>query len=703
MFGKTALQVLGIFAVLATIGGFSLAAPAIATDSSASNSLTITDNDTVEQTNVQSSSQNAEIDSNNDLNSDASNTASSSTDESGDGDNLAISGGDQSNTQTEAVVNAQVQGSEQTASNSNYDNDEIEAEQISGAVATEDDSDATATNDASISDNDSVEQGNLQISEQNADIDSDNNLDADASNDADVSADEEGDGDNLAIVGGSQSNDQTNAVVNAQVQGSSQSASNYNEDDDSVEAEQLALAGAFGDDSDAVSSNAASIEDDDDVLQQNLQGSSQSAKIRSDNNLEADASNTADVSADESGDGDNLAIVGGSQSNTQTEAVVNAQVQGSEQTASNSNYDDDFFGVFQLAGSLATGDDSDATATNDASISDNDEVGQINLQEQSQYAKIRSDNSIDADASNDLNATADEEGDGDNLAIVGGSQSNTQTEAVINAQVQLSSQDASNYNEDDDTMIAGQIALAGAFGDDSDANATNNASIDDSDLVLQGNGQESNQTAHIYSDNDLGSGNNADNVADLSADESGDGDNLAILDIDQSNDQTKAVVNAQVQASEQSATNSNYDDDFFGVFQLAGAVATEDDSDATASNDASIADGDLVDQINLQEQAQDLDLDSDNTFEADSTNVADSSADEEGDGDNLAILGGSQSNTQTEAVVNAQIQAQSQSSSNFNEDNDSVEGEQCSIASDNLLAALILGSFCFDEEPELEE
>jgi hypothetical protein len=111
MFGKTALQILGVLAVLATIGGVSFTAPVLATDSSASNSLTITDNDSVDQTNVQSSTQNAEINSNNDLNADASNDADVSATESGDGDNLAVVGEDQSNEQTEVVANVQVQGS----------------------------------------------------------------------------------------------------------------------------------------------------------------------------------------------------------------------------------------------------------------------------------------------------------------------------------------------------------------------------------------------------------------------------------------------------------------------------------------------------------------------------------------------------------------------------------------------------------------
>ncbi|MEW6604880.1 MAG: hypothetical protein AB1351_09380, partial [Thermoproteota archaeon] len=202
------------------------------------------------------------------------------------------------------------------------------------------------------------------------------------------------------------------------------------------------------------------IEDNDDVVQNNLQGSTQDGKTESDNNLDADASNELDASADESGDGDNTASVGGSQSNTQIEAVINAQVQASSQSASNQNYDDDFFGLFQLAGSVATEDDSDASAANDASLADNDEVDQLNLQEQSQEAKIYSDNSIDTDASNYLNSAADESGDGDNTASVGSSQSNSQIEATINPQIQLQSQFSSNYGEDYDEVDASQCSIA---------------------------------------------------------------------------------------------------------------------------------------------------------------------------------------------------------------------------------------------------
>jgi hypothetical protein len=44
----------------------------------------------------------------------------------------------------------------------------------------------------------------------------------------------------------------------------------------------------------------------------------------------------------------------------------------------------------------------------------------------------------------------------------------------------------------------------------------------------------------------------------------------------------------------------------------------------------------------------------------------------------------------SEATVNAEVQLESQSSSNYGEDNDEVEATQCSVASDSLLAAILL-------------
>jgi hypothetical protein len=682
------------------VGGLFSFSPALvfAQNSDASNSLTIIDNDTVEQANVQSSSQTAEIDSDNDLEADASNEDGASSSESGDGSLEGDVSSSQSNDQTAAVANIQVQSSTQEAENVADDDDTISTSQNALSSATGDDSNSDATNTATIEDNDEVEQENEQISEQDADIESDNDIDLDAYNEGGASASESGDGNLEGDVSSSQSNDQTAVVANVQAQISSQDADNEFTDEDDIELSQSADAIADGDGSNVDATNVGSIHDNDLVIQENGQLSLQNADIASDNDIELDASNVGGASASESGDGNLEGNVTSSQSNDQTGLVINAQIQSSEQEAQNDLEDDDIFSIIQSADAIADGNDTNVDATNNATIDDDDGFGQINIQESLQDAEIDSNNSIEADASNVNGSSSSESGLGNLEGDVTSSQSNTQTEAVINFQLQNSDQDAANYADDRDDISVTQSALALASGNDTFVDATNSASLSDGDLVIQGNGQFSNQTADIDSDNDLGSGNSASNIGGASASESGDGNLEGDVTSSQSNDQTKLVINAQIQNSEQEAQNDFEDDDIFSLLQSAAALASEEGSDVDASNAATLDDGDDVGQLNIQEHAQDLDIDSDNTFETDSVNSAGSSSSESGPGSLEGDVTSSESNSQTEATINAQLQFNSQIDNNEFTDEDNINAVQCDTAEDGGITPLQVIACLLTEE-----
>jgi hypothetical protein len=698
MFGKTALQIVGILAVLATIGGISLTAPAFAVNSNAGNSLTITDNDTTEQTNLQSSSQSATIDSQNEIDMDASNLGGSSASEDGDGNLQGDQSSEQSNEQAGVVANIQAQSSVQDADNDVEDNDDVEVSQGAASLATGDDSTSDASNDATIEDDDETVQGNLQLSDQEASIDSDNDIDLNADNEGGSSADESGPGDLEGDTSSGQSNSQAGIVANAQIQNSEQSAENEIEDYDDFIVGQGAVALADGDDSDSNASNEGSISDNDLSIQENEQGSSQSALIQSHNDLSADASNLGGSSASEAGDGNLQGDQSSIQSNDQTELVINAQIQNSEQSSENDLEDDDFFGLFSFALAASGGNESTADATNDASIDDSDLSGQINIQESSQGALIESDNVIEADAVNEGGSSANETGPGDLEGNTSSVQSNSQLEGVINLQVQNSEQQANNWADDRDINLVGQAALAGAFGNGSSSNAVNGASMNDTDEAIQGNGQTSTQLAEIASDNDLGSGNSALNLGGSSASEAGDGNLQGDQSSEQSNEQAKFVLNAQIQNSIQDANNDREDDDFFGLWQLAGSVADGEDASPDATNTGSIDDSDLVDQLNIQERPQNLTLDSDNTFEGEVNNTGGSAADESGPGDLEGNTISGQSNGQFAGTINFQGQFGGSFADNDSEDNDDVEAWQCAIAADNLLSAFGLFHVCLEEE-----
>ena len=238
----------------------------------------ITDNDNVNQVNVQSSQQNAVIDS----------------------DNKVKNGG--------AVNNGISQSTTQNAVNIYEDNDKVKLpKNYEGSIA--------------VSDNDSVNQYNIQSSEQNAAIDSDNKLYGD--------------------------NGSNSSVDNTIVQNTEQNALNAFYDNDKIHVQK----GYDG---------SIEICDDDVVNQLNVQSSEQNAVIDSDNKVKND------------GDGEN--------------SVANTIVQNTQQNAANIFKDNDKIMVKKSY-------DGDA-----AVACDNDTVDQGNIQYSQQNATIGSDNKASGDS-----------------------------------------------------------------------------------------------------------------------------------------------------------------------------------------------------------------------------------------------------------------------------------------------------------------
>jgi hypothetical protein len=247
-------------------------------DSSKNGNAAITDDDNVNQVNVQGSQQNAAIDS----------------------DNKVKNGG--------AVNNGISQSTTQNAVNIYEDNDKIKLpKNYGGSIA--------------VSDNDSVNQYNIQSSEQNAVIDSDNKLYGDGSN---------------------------SSVDNTIVQNTEQNALNAFYDNDKIHVQK-----GYG--------GSIEVCDDDVVNQLNVQSSEQNAAIDSDNKVK------------NGGDGEN--------------SVANTIVQNTQQNAANIFKDNDKIMVKKSY-------DGDAVV-----VCDNDTVDQGNIQYSQQNATIDSDNKVSGDGS----------------------------------------------------------------------------------------------------------------------------------------------------------------------------------------------------------------------------------------------------------------------------------------------------------------
>jgi hypothetical protein len=247
-------------------------------DSSKNGNAAITDDDNVNQVNVQGSQQNAAIDS----------------------DNKVKNGG--------AVNNGISQSTTQNAVNIYEDNDKIKLpKNYGGSIA--------------VSDNDSVNQYNIQSSEQNAVIDSDNKLYGDGSN---------------------------SSVDNTIVQNTEQNALNAFYDNDKIHVQK-----GYG--------GSIEVCDDDVVNQLNVQSSEQNAAIDSDNKVK------------NGGDGEN--------------SVANTIVQNTQQNAANIFKDNDKIMVKKSY-------DGDVVM-----VCDNDTVDQSNIQYSQQNATIDSDNKVSGDGS----------------------------------------------------------------------------------------------------------------------------------------------------------------------------------------------------------------------------------------------------------------------------------------------------------------
>jgi hypothetical protein len=269
-----------IFSVMAATAVPSTAFASGGADSSnyKNGNAAITDNDNVNQVNVQSSQQNAAIDS----------------------DNKVKNGG--------AVNNGISQSTTQNAVNIYEDNDKIKLpKNYGGSIA--------------VSDNDSVNQYNIQSSEQNAVIDSDNKLYGDGSN---------------------------SSVDNTIVQNTEQNALNAFYDNDKIHVQK----GYDG---------SIEVCDDDAVNQLNVQSSEQNAVIDSDNKVK------------NGGDGEN--------------SVANTIVQNTQQNAANIFKDNDKIMVKKSY-------DGDVVM-----VCDNDTVDQSNIQYSQQNATIDSDNKVSGDGS----------------------------------------------------------------------------------------------------------------------------------------------------------------------------------------------------------------------------------------------------------------------------------------------------------------
>jgi hypothetical protein len=267
-----------IFSVMAATAVPSTAFASGGADSSKNGNAAVTDDDNVNQVNVQSSQQNAAIDS----------------------DNKVKNGG--------AVNNGISQSTTQNAVNIYEDNDKIKLpKNYGGSIA--------------VSDNDSVNQYNIQSSEQNAVIDSDNKLYGDGSN---------------------------SSVDNTIVQNTEQNALNAFYDNDKIHVQK-----GYG--------GSIEVCDDDVVNQLNVQSSEQNAAIDSDNKVK------------NGGDGEN--------------SVANTIVQNTQQNAANIFKDNDKIMVKKSY-------DGDVVM-----VCDNDTVDQSNIQYSQQNATIDSDNKVSGDGS----------------------------------------------------------------------------------------------------------------------------------------------------------------------------------------------------------------------------------------------------------------------------------------------------------------
>jgi hypothetical protein len=269
-----------IFSVMAATAVPSTAFASGGADSSnyKNGNAAITDDDNVNQVNVQGSQQNAAIDS----------------------DNKVKNGG--------AVNNGISQSTTQNAVNIYEDNDKIKLpKNYGGSIA--------------VSDNDSVNQYNIQSSEQNAVIDSDNKLYGDGSN---------------------------SSVDNTIVQNTEQNALNAFYDNDKIHVQK-----GYG--------GSIEVCDDDAVNQLNVQSSEQNAVIDSDNKVK------------NGGDGEN--------------SVANTIVQNTQQNAANIFKDNDKIMVKKSY-------DGDVVM-----VCDNDTVDQSNIQYSQQNATIDSDNKVSGDGS----------------------------------------------------------------------------------------------------------------------------------------------------------------------------------------------------------------------------------------------------------------------------------------------------------------
>jgi type III secretion system FlhB-like substrate exporter len=268
-----------IFSVMAATAVPSTAFASGGADSSndKNGNAAITDDDNVNQVNVQGSQQNAAIDS----------------------DNKVKNGG--------AVNNGISQSTTQNAVNIYEDNDKIKLpKNYGGSIA--------------VSDNDSVNQYNIQSSEQNAVIDSDNKLYGDGSN---------------------------SSVDNTIVQNTEQNALNAFYDNDKIHVQK-----GYG--------GSIEVCDDDVVNQLNVQSSEQNAAIDSDNKVK------------NGGDGEN--------------SVANTIVQNTQQNAANIFKDNDKIMVKKSY-------DGDVVM-----VCDNDTVDQSNIQYSQQNATIDSDNKVSGDS-----------------------------------------------------------------------------------------------------------------------------------------------------------------------------------------------------------------------------------------------------------------------------------------------------------------
>src|SRR5579885_814731 len=237
MFGKTTPEIVGIVSVMVAMLG--IAAPALASTSS-TNTLSITDSNTVNQSNTQSNSQTANIASDNTATNTANNNNAPTQDASG---GSGVTNGDQNShqsvDQSQTVVNTQDQSSSQSAKNTNTNDPSITLGQFSSAS---DPSSSHSTNVAELSDKNSVTQGNTQSDPQQLWIGSNNQFGG--GNTADnFNGPLQNVSGGCGVTNGDQNShqsvDQSQTVVNTQDQSSSQHSSNTNTNDPYVDACQI--------------------------------------------------------------------------------------------------------------------------------------------------------------------------------------------------------------------------------------------------------------------------------------------------------------------------------------------------------------------------------------------------------------------------------------------------------------------------------